>query len=581
MQPGTLHAGQQSASASPFAQPLHAQQPLHQPLQPHQGVLTQTADSVTLQTTSPKADTVPPAELTDPPTEAPSPLDPRHWNLRKAIPLVGTGVSLAWGVGNILEHMLHDGHGKVFANGQTGKLAAGLAKYLPLVNIGYGAVNTAGAFLNGYGMRTVAFGSYTLASTLAAPLLLKGNARYAQLLNEARAKGFHEVKDALKDPAFQAWFHQHMPKDALALKKFHALFNATAPIGLLMGLFTITKVAQSTKGLDLQHPTGDTLAQLQDPNHPGPKPHTALVHNIRQELGAFGKTLANFPSSIAGSLQGWGKGLHRLQHPTPPHKCPEDGETHQRSLGQMWKDFAHPIMESPFTGFTYALTGLGRMMSAGFALTMAAQGGMSLLTKGNLITQLEKAPKPPAPVNAKLMNAIGTTFLAGQFAGAVSALFTRFNDWNPVLSSFYRISAVPYALSGISALNRSFKPLGLGAEDLAKFGAFIQATSYFVNLLVKKDEPKADHGGEKPAPTPPAHVHPTLLAAPIGAAALATRLPTPLPAMADAPVSPALNRQQLVRNALNAPRQQTAQGLPTIHHSDVIKTIEAAVPYIT
>ncbi|MFM7468866.1 MAG: hypothetical protein ACKO37_05155 [Vampirovibrionales bacterium] len=414
-------------------------------------------------------------------------------NIRKLVPIVGVGASLAWGVGNIAEHMLHDGHVKFFSKGITGKALLKLAQWLPVINVGYGAINATGAILNGYALRSLAFTAFSAISLLSAPKLLKGNQLFTTLLQKAQKEGFHEVSEAVKHPKFHAWFKKTFTEEALNLKKFSALFNSTVPIGVLMGVFTLTKAAQSLQGVKLLHPHGDTLQELSDPHNPVPV-GKALVHNAKQELKAFGNIMTHLPKNTIESLKAFKKGLTRLgqQDTSTPvsHTSSQDaaGKSQPKGLGKLWCDFATPVFNSPFTATTYAITGLGRMISAAFAVSLASQGATHLLTKGNVMNQLAKHPPVTTPQAQKLMGGIGTFFLAGQLAGAISAVFTRFNDWNPTLSAVYRISAIPYALSGFSAINRSFKPLGLGAEDMAKFGAFIQATSYLMNLVLK-DQP--------------------------------------------------------------------------------------------
>jgi hypothetical protein len=424
-------------------------------------------------------------------------------NLRKLIPMVGVGASLAWGVGNIAEHMLHDGHVRFFSKGLLGKGLLKLAQWLPLINIGYGAVNAAGAILNGYALRSLAFTAFSAASLVAAPKLMKGNQFFTKLLNQAQKEGFHEVSDAIKNPKFHSWFKKNFTDEALKLKKFSALFNATVPIGVLMGVFTLTKAAQSLQGVKLLHPHGNTLAELQDPHNPVPV-GKALIHNAKAELNAFTQLITNLPQNTGKSFKAFQQGLTRLgkkdsTEPTNTEKTSEKASK-PSGLGKLWCNFATPVFNSPFTATTYALTGIGRMVSAAFAVALASQGATHLLTKGNVMNQLAKTAPTTTPQAQKLMGGIGTFFLAGQLAGAVSAVFTRFNDWNPALSAVYRISAIPYALSGFSAMNRSFKPLGLGAEDMAKFGAFIQATSYLVNLVLKDQAVKPEGSSSKAPP---------------------------------------------------------------------------------
>jgi hypothetical protein len=93
----------------------------------------------------------------------------------------------------------------------------------------------------------------------------------------------------------------------------------------------------------------------------------------------------------------------------------------------------------------------------------------------------------------------------GQLAGTPAGLFTRFNDWPGVLSSVYKTSGFAYGASAVGAVAnmagikqfgkipfakdlhffKDGKVLGFDERTWTKIGAFIQGTSYFVNLSIK------------------------------------------------------------------------------------------------
>jgi hypothetical protein len=88
--------------------------------------------------------------------------------------------------------------------------------------------------------------------------------------------------------------------------------------------------------------------------------------------------------------------------------------------------------------------------------------------------------------------------LWGSLAGSPAGLFTKFHDWPIELSTVYRTSGIAYGLTALGAVldfagcknlgkfYRNGQILGLDKLTWTKIGAFIQGSSYFVNLMLKE-----------------------------------------------------------------------------------------------
>jgi hypothetical protein len=446
----------------------------------------------------------------DAPPAPASPLNPMDWNLKQGIIPVGIGAAGVWGVSNILEHMLHEGHLHAPDKGWKSKVlkplmpvATRLAKYAPVANVVYGATNTIGAAANGYAWRAMAFGLYTLASAAMLPLAMFDN-NNAMSLQKLK----HQLEHATDGAAKQGLAQKigDLAKQASGARRWVALGNAVIPIGLMLGLFTVTKVAQSTQDVHLEHTHGNSLREMLKGGDDAPPMLEALGKNFKTETKETAKNFVEMPGQLqkggAAIAQGW----KQVWNPDLVQKN-EDGTT-----PNAWDRFNNPVMNSAAVPLSYALAGFGRVLSAVMAVGLLAIGQKDALTKGGVTaydkaagealgTAVKASGKAPSKVAGVAMAAMGGLFLFGQFAGGISALFTKFTGWDPKLSAAYRFSSIPYIVSGLSAAAR-ITPLGLGATDWAKFGAFIQGSSYFMNLANSQNKPPAAAASKATTPEP-------------------------------------------------------------------------------
>jgi hypothetical protein len=497
--------------------------------------------------------------------------DPTTWNVKRLIPAAGVGAATAWGVFNVFEHQLQEGHAPQWL--MRNPLLLKITQHTPFINVVYGALNAAGAFANGYGWRGTAFSLYTLASGAAIPAVMADNrmateiARQRDALHGLMAR--HTSPEALKALAAQhqveaifdkaaqgmggntahliARLHdgvhhagadeqrrlasmvQELMQTAQArapeefariegqmekwaaqgakLRPITRLVNNTVPIGLLLGLFTFTKVAQSSPGVKLEHTHGNSLREMWQGAPDGEPLPSLLLGNFKKESAAVVQAALHPLSGLKQGTKAVGQGLQDLVHPAP-------AEADKRP--NAWHRFVDPISQSPIVPQLYAWAGFGRVLAAATAL------GLFFLERGkppgtplyqdlkaemDSLKRLASGQAEAASVAATagfkdtLKGTNALLLMGGQFAGAFSALFTQFNDWPAWLSSIYMTSSVPYLASAFSSvLRRSIGPFD--APAWAKFGAFIQGTSYFVNLVVQSYEKKEP--GQDVAPPEPA-----------------------------------------------------------------------------
>lgn len=381
------------------------------------------------------------------------PLNPMDWNLNKLIPPLGVFINLLWGFGNITENQLHKNH--LPKNPLSRKLAVNL----PIINVVYGAVNLLGAFVQGYAIRSLSFGSFTAFSAALLPMI----ARYNKGLEHHLATG------------------KLLPESIAALKKWTTLYNLVAPIGLLTGLFSITKVAQSTPNLTLEHPEGHTARHLFQEAPFGKDLPSILVRNAGQEWRSFTDALQNSGRHAVSAFKNFGQAFRNLFAP-PPELADESPVTR----------FMKPITDGFLVPLCYAHATLGRVVASSIAALMFV-GGLSLSGQA----------KASSALGRYLYRAMNVALLWGQVVGGTPAsLFTKFNDWPVTLSMAYRTSALAYSASAVCALMnlmgkknvdvpilkaiyKDNKLFGLDEKIWTKVGAFIQGTSYFVNLLLK------------------------------------------------------------------------------------------------
>lgn len=417
--------------------------------------------------------------------KTPPGIAPRNWNLSLLIPPLGIASALVWGVSNIYEHSLQAGHALKLPFVKTtpamARVLTRLAVAAPVINVAYGALNAVGALAQGYSMRTVAFGAFTLFSAaLALPML--HNNRLAVTM----AKKLAELP---KNPALKAEI-EALAKDGLKWHGLSSLYNAVAPVGLLTGLFSITKVAQSTPGMLVEHPVGDTWRQMTDEAPHRRSLFEVLGRNARLEWNSFLETAARSAHHARQALGDFAQAFRNLWDP-PPHL--QDQPAFARFMDPITSGMAVPLFYSHAT--------LGRVLYSTLAAGMfLGLGGAAIRSKSVYDAALKAVGKAAeaAPAQAKGLNKVLSSLLVwGNFSGTPAGLFTRFNDWPLVLSSVYRTSGFAY---GASALSSALKLAGvqkwgkfyhdghiLGFDEraLTKIGAFIQGTSYFVNLLLK------------------------------------------------------------------------------------------------
>lgn len=398
------------------------------------------------------------------------------WNLSKWVPLLGIASGLAWGSSNILEHKLQDGH-------LTRKPLVALALAAPAINVVYGLLNTLGAAAQGYSIRTLAFSGFSLFSLAMLPLMMR-DSHIAREVAERVGKG--KFSESLTQLA----------KEGLKYRRFSSLYNAIAPIGMLTGLFSITKVAQSTPGVTLEHPTGNTLREMQLNAPTGKKMTDILARNFRTEWGSFWNILKDLPQQVRETAGSFKQAWQNFAHPSPE-------TSDQNPISR----FMQPLTEGQAVPFFYSKATTGRILSSTLAAALFFWVNKQGLIK-HTIYHTAQGIKPTefAAANAKnatqtwLGRGVNAALIIGNLTGAPASLFTKFNDWPGFLSMAYRTSGIAYGISALSSLGsifgKKFQPFHLDEWTWTKVGSFIQVTSYFVNLFLKNQ-----NKGSHPPPT--------------------------------------------------------------------------------
>ncbi|MFM7469471.1 MAG: hypothetical protein ACKO37_08245 [Vampirovibrionales bacterium] len=455
--------------------------------------------------------------------------NPRTWNLSTLIPPLGVGSAVLWGLGNLAEHDLHAGHTpkllgihKLFPKSVADTTALWMAKNAPMLNMVYGVTNTIGAYAQGYALRGSAFGAFTTFTALLTPMMMKNNALATKVYLAGKA-GTPVAKDVLEQ--------------GVKLHNWSSLFNAVAPVGLLTGLFSITKVGQSRPDVKLEHPKGNSLSDMMEGQPEGHRLTNVLARNAKREWQAFADTLGHTPKYAKQSFGAWQKAFHGLAHPDPDH--PE-----RNALNR----FLHPITNGMFVPLMYSHATAGRVLYS----TLAAAGFFTVLAHAkqfirepNLyeegLKKLGHALPEKTPQVLKYNKGMATMLFWGNFAGAFAGLLTKFNDWPLPLSLVYRTSGIAYGAAAVESFFKlvnvkNFGPLlkdgRVGPYDgrtWTKVGAFIQGTSYFVNLLLKNMNKKPQASSS----TPSASSHPELAppvkpVAPHASVSVPTSTPVPL-----------------------------------------------------
>lgn len=413
-------------------------------------------------------------------------LNPMDWNLTKIIPPLGILSSLAWGVSNILEHKVQAGHPAKRAWLNT------LGQKAPILNLVYGVLNAVGAFAQGYSIRGLAFTAFTVFSAFMTRVMLKDNALSRKL---TQAVGQKVTPETLKQA-----------QKGLKLREWTSLYNAVAPIGLLTGLFSMTKVAQSAPGVTLDHPQGNTLREmLNTPNEEESLPQV-LFRNFKKEWGSFKKTAANSFDHSKEALNDFRLAFKGLFSPTPEQaeKSPVDR-------------FMEPLTSGNTVSLFYTHATAGRVLASTIAALMFWKVSRATLLKDSVYSKILGQKTEITGNKAKWTDrALNTALLWGQLAGAPAGLFTKFNDWPGVLSAAYRTSGLAYGASAICSLMnigkirqlgplfRDGKLFGFDERTWTKIGAFIQGTSYFVNLFIKNYQKENAPQGNQQQPEAPA-----------------------------------------------------------------------------
>lgn len=403
---------------------------------------------------------------------------PVDWDLGKIIPPLGILSNVLWGISNVAEHHLQGGHRP------HNKALMSLAMAAPLINVGYGALNTVGALAQGYSIRTFSFASFTFFSLLCAGVMRKDNQYSRTILEEGKKLSANQLRALIqKGRQARAWT---------------SLYNAVAPIGLLTGLFSITKVAQSTPGIKLEHPEGKTFRQMQQEALPGKKFSDVFLRNLQTEWHMFKSTLLNSLQYTRSTFKSITQAFRNLY-------APSQKQQHEHPITR----FLRPITDGHSVPLFYSQATVGRVLYSilatilfmtGRRALMVKQGvyGKDFLVQKNLYQKIAHSSLDKSLTrNTYLGKTLNMSILWGNLAGTAASLFTKFNDWPVLLSSVYRTSGIAYGSSAFCALLSAFniktlgpvyqkgKLLGLDERIWTKIGAFIQGTSYFVNLLLK------------------------------------------------------------------------------------------------
>jgi len=355
-----------------------------------------------------------------------------------------------------------------------------LARNAPIFNVVYGVTNTVGALAQGYSMRAGAFGAFTTFTVLVSPMMLKNNYLAARVFLATKA-GQPVAKEILDQ--------------GVKLHNWSSLFNAVAPVGLLTGLFSITKVAQSRQdtAAKLEHLKGNSIMEMNEGQPEGQQAWDILRRNASLEMEAFCDTFGNTLKYGNESLGAWKKAFSNALYGDPEH--PERDTL---------TNFLEPITDGMFVPLMYSHATAGRVFystlaAAGFFTVLA--GSKEFIREPNLYedglkklgTQL---PEKTAQI-LKFNRRMAMMLFWGNFAGFFAGVFTKFHDWPLPLSLVYRTSGIAY---GAAAVESFFKLINkkecgillkngrVGPYDgrtWTKVGAFIQGTSYFANLLLK------------------------------------------------------------------------------------------------
>lgn len=163
-----------------------------------------------------------------------------------------------------------------------------------------------------------------------------------------------------KNPGLKAEIEK-LAREGLKLHDISSLYNAVAPIGLLTGLFSITKVAQSTPGILVEHPKGDTIRHMTEEAAPGRSLGDVFWRNMRQEIDSFNDTARHSWRNFKRAMHDFGRAFRNISNP-PPYM--RDQSTFSR--------FMAPITDGPAVPLFYSHATLGRVLYSVMAAAMFA-----------------------------------------------------------------------------------------------------------------------------------------------------------------------------------------------------------------
>jgi hypothetical protein len=449
----------------------------------------------------------------------PNPLNWKNWNLKQAMPALILPTAVAWGLGNVLEHQLHDGH---LLHGKLPKPLlvglTGLAIAIPAITVAYGVFDALGLFLAGYGWRAVGFLYIGLLSLATLPRLIKANqwaAKNQALLQHIKAESpklaekfsgqalLEAVTRSINEKKLKQFDGTSLPPvTSTQLKQWaddrtvHWMVQGLVP--LFIGLCAVTKVAQALPSDEgtLKHTKGSTVNQLWGG---GEEPaHKVFADNFVTEANSVKQIMTHLPQRFNQSVTG----LKKAIQPTVV-----SADTTQPPV-KPFNYFMKQLEKTPTVALIYTLA------MAGFTVTALVNAGLLLAGKKHLLVFGSDAFKPLVKAVAEIEGrenprhkiAMGTNLgskmalSAGQLNMAIATAASTFNDWPIGLSLLYRASAIPLITGSLGDF------LKLDKIVLTKVAGFMQTTAYTLFLLVST-KPLAGTLKPPPSPVKPANTH--------------------------------------------------------------------------
>jgi hypothetical protein len=435
------------------------------------------------------------------PTEAfpsvPNTLNWKNWHLKKAMPTLILPVAVTWGLGNVLEHQLHEGHlahwkAPNWVKGGATKLAIAI----PALMVAYGVFDAIGMSLAGYAWRTLGFALFgaVAASTLVpltkANLWASNNPAVLQFLKEKGASlvkkgGLAKVAEAINEAGLKT-------AEGIALKNvteadlknwteartLHWATQATL-IPFFFGLCQLSKVPQALpkeEGVTVQHTKGNTANELWGGSEPPPQ--QVFAKNFTTEVGSYAEVMSHIPKR----LHQISTGLPLAFHAAKATSQPNESGNNQSALGRFMVEFE----KTPTAALTYAVAATGYLVAGVTTVGLLLAGNKHLLhLPSDPFSPLAEAmanakqPKSASESVAKTVHQAGQWILSsGQFTNALASLVTNFSDWPLAFSFVYRASAMPMLVGSVAHLFKWDKLI------FTKLGGFMQTSAYALFLLV-------------------------------------------------------------------------------------------------